>query len=254
MNRAIAVFILASLLLSACATTGTDKSEKNRKIAQAYKKEGDVYQRQGNYTLALTKLLDAEKRLPNDPKIQNSLGLAYMGKRKYEMAVTSFKKALRLDPKYTEAANNLGAAYLRQEKWDTAIEQFQQVLKNLIYPTPHFALANIGWAYLGKQDFAKAQTYFRKALDEKPGFITAIHGLAQIYLRTGQTDRATAYLHRSLHKTPDAAVLHADLAQAYEKKGQTKQAIKTWQLVLRLAPETSSLARTAQDRLDSLLY
>ncbi len=240
---------LTACLLSACVSAD---SGRQTKIGQAFKKEGDVFQSQGKYTAALAKLLDAEKIIPNDPYLQNSLGLAYMGKKRYDLAVNSFKKALLEKPDYTEAVNNLGAAYLRQKKWDTAITQFNRVLEDLIYPTPHFPLTNIGWAYMGKRHFPNAQTYFLKALDEQPNFTTAVHGLSQVYLRTGQTDRAIEYLQKMLRRIPNSAILHADLAQAYEKKNRIKQAVKTWKRVLKLSPKNSSLARKADNRLTEL--
>lgn len=247
MKKILICMVCACLFMSCTSSMGS--REKKIKIAQAIKKEGDVFQSQGNYTAALAKHLEAEKMFPNDPYIQNSLGLAYLGKKRYILAAGAFTKAIKEKPDYTEAKNNLGAAYLRQEKWETAISQFRLVLDDLIYPTPHFPLANIGWAYLGMQQFAKAQLYFNKALDEQSGFITAIHGLAQVFLRTGQTDRAATYLHKHLKRYPDAAILHADLAQAYEAKGSLRQAVKAWQLVLKLVPENNALARKAENHL-----
>lgn len=252
MKKIAPILICITALLFSCTSTGTPP--KSEKLAQALKKEGDAYQNQGDYTTALARLLEAEKIRPNDAGIQNSLGLAYMGKKRYDLAEGAFKKALKLDAEFTEAENNLGAAYLRQEKWDTAIAQFKKVLDNLLYPTPHFPLANLGWASLGKQDYANALLYFEKSLAEEPGFTTSVHGIAQVYLKTGQIDRALDYLHRQLHRTPDAAILHADLALIYERQGKFRQAIKAWQLVLKLVPENSSLARTARENLDKLLY
>ncbi len=248
--KKILVLIFCGCMALSC--TSSDSQQKKVKLAQAIKKEGDVFQSQRNYTAALTKLLEAEKLTPDDPYLQNSLGLAYMGKKRYDLAATAFNKALLHEPEFTKARNNLGAAYLRQEKWDIAINQFNQVLESLIYPTPQFPLTNIGWAYLGKQNFANAQLYFNKALDEKPGFISPTHGLTQVYLRTGQIDRAIAYLHKNLKRHPNAPILHADLAHAYEAKGMRRQAIKAWELVLELIPENTPLARKAEDRLIEL--
>ena len=244
------IVIVFTCILMAC--TSTSNPSKNAKIAQAIKKEGDVFQAQGDYTAALSKLLEAEKLAPKDPYIQNSLGLAYMGKKRYKIAVQAFNKALTVKPDYSEAINNLGAAYLRMEQWDTAISKFKIVLDDLIYPTPHFPLANIGWANIGKKNYPRAQSFFLQALEEQPEFITAIHGLAQVYLLTGQNNRAISYLHKSLRKIPNVPILHADLAQAYEAKGQRRQAKKAWQLVLRLAPEKSSLYRKAENKLYEL--
>ncbi len=242
--------LLSSSILCACATANS--SSKTIKIAQAIKKEGDAYQIQGKYTAALAKLLEAEKIIPRDPYLQNSLGLAYMGKKRYDLAESSFTMALKYKPEYTDAKNNMGVVLLRQQKWDQAITRFLEVLDDLIYPTPHFALANLGWAYLGKAQYAKAQTYFLKALETQSGFITAIHGLAQVYIQTRQTTRALKYLQSALKQTPDSAILHADLAQVYEQKGLREQALRQWQLTLRLVNTNTALARKAQDRILTL--
>ncbi len=244
------IFIFFSFIVSACVTSADRQDQNNH--AQAMKKEGDIFQNQGDYTKALGKLLEAEKLIPEDPYLQNSLGLAYMGKKRDDLAVTAFQKALNLKPDYTDALNNLGAAYLRQEKWDMAIKSFNTTLESLLYRTPHYPLSNIGWAYLGDKKFHLAETYFQKALDEQPWFLQASHGLAQVYLQTGQVDQAMDYLHQCLQRTPNIAILHADLAEAYEEKGLRHQAIKSYQLILKLVPERSVLAKRAEARLAEL--
>nr|WP_320191136.1 tetratricopeptide repeat protein [uncultured Desulfobacter sp.] len=243
------LFILICICAVTASCTPTVQNQKQNKIAQAIKKEGDVFQVQGNYTAALNKLLEAEKMAPDDPYIQNSLGLAYMGKERDDMAIKAFDKALSIKPDYTEALNNLGAAYLRDEKFDTAIETFNKVLEDITYPTPHYPLANIGWAQLAQKNYAVAQKYFFKALREVPGFIPAIHGLAQLYIQTGQSDRAVAYLEKHIKRAPETTIFHKDLAQAYEACGKTRQAIKAWQVTKQLAPEHSRLYYKAEQRL-----
>jgi type IV pilus assembly protein PilF len=246
----LVIILLLSFIISSCATSA---SQPNKiKIAQAIKKEGNIFQTQGNYTAALGKFLDAEKIIPKDPYLHNSLGLAYMGKKRDDLAIASFQKALSIKPDYIEVINNMGAAYLRQKKWDMAIKNFDRVLESLLYPTPHFPLSNIGWAYLGKKEFQLAKTYFAKALDELPWFTAASHGLVQVYLQTNQVDQAMDYLHKCLYRSPDTAILHADLAEAYEAKGLIQQAIGSWKLVLKLVPERSSLAKKAEIKLSEL--
>jgi len=245
------VFLICICAVMASCTPGA-QTQKQNKIARAIKKEGDVFQAQGNYTAALGKLLDAEKIAPDDPYIQNSLGLAYMGKKRDDMAIKAFNKALALRPGYTEALNNLGAAYLRDEKWDIAVKTFNKVLEDITYPTPHYPLANIGWARMAQNNYPLAQNYFLKALREVPGFIPAVHGLAQLYIRTGQTGRAIAYLDKNIKKYPGTVIFHADLAQAHEARGQVRRAITAWQVVMQLASENSTLYHKAEQRLFEL--
>nr|WP_320016974.1 tetratricopeptide repeat protein [uncultured Desulfobacter sp.] len=249
-TKLLILVCICAVMTASC--TSTVQTQKQNKIAQAIKKEGDVFQAQGNHTAALNKLLEAEKMAPDDPYIKNSLGLAYMGKERDDMAIQAFNKALALKPDYTEALNNLGAAYLRDEKWDIAINTFEKVLEDITYPTPHYPLANIGWAQLAQNNYPAAQKYFLKAIKEVPGFIPAIHGLAQLYIRTGQADRAITYLNKNIRKYPGTVIFHADLAQAYEARGRISKAIKAWQMVTQLASENSNLYHKAEQRLFEL--
>lgn len=243
------LFILICICAVTASCTSTIQTQKQNKIAQAIKKEGDVFQTQGNYTAALNKQLEAEKMEPDNPYIQNSLGLAYMGKERDDMAINAFNKALSLKPDYTEALNNLGVAYLRNNQLDIAVKTFKKVLEDITYPTPHYPLANIGWAHLDRKNYPFAQKYFLKALKEMPGFVPAIHGMAQLYIRTGQTDRALAYLNKNIKRAPNTVIFHADLAQAYEACGRTRQAGNAWKVTKQLAPEHSSLYYKAEQRL-----
>lgn len=250
MTKRLLIFSVICLMFTACVSS--QKQANTRKIAEATRTQGEALLAQRNYTGALAKLLEAEKLTPADPYLHNSLGLAYMGKKRDDLAEAAFERALDLKPDFTEALNNLGAAYIRQEKWDLAIEKFEKVTEDLLYPTPHFPLSNMGWAYLGKKDYLRAETQFLNALDALPWFVTASHGLSRVYLETGQVDRAIAYLSNCLNRHPDAAILHADLAEAYESKGAVKQAARAWQQVFRFAVPNSSLSREAEERISRL--
>jgi len=57
---------------------------------------------------------------------------------------------------------------------------------------------------------------------------------------------------QSLKKNPDAAILHSDLAKIYESLKEFDNAKKSWNIVLKLEPATSPLAREAQKRLFDL--
>jgi Tfp pilus assembly protein PilF len=156
---------------------------------------------------------------------------------------------LKLKPDYTEALNNLGAAHLRRKEWDLAIPLFEKVLEDLLYPTPQFPLSNLGWAYLEKQKYLLAETYFSQALDISPEFVTAAHGQARVLLETRRETEAVKFLKARLTENPDAAILHADLARAYEAKGWKTAAENAWRNVLRYAKENSELKKTAAERL-----
>ncbi len=241
------MLLLASLTLLSCASNRVQE----QKIAAATVELGEVYLNQGNFTAALKALLDAEKVLPNDPYLHNDLGVAYMGKERFELAEHHFKKAVTLKPDYIPARNNLGTAYLKQKKYDKAIECYKQFSTDLLYSTPHFAFSNMGWAYLGKNNQPLARKYFSKALNLKPDFINAVHGLATSYIQSGNARKAEAIIEKTLKKRPNASVLHADLARAYEALNQSSQARAAWERVLLFAPEATPLALEAESKLNN---
>ena len=86
--KKLVFFCLAGLFFFSCA--GSSVRTNREKIGQAVKNEGEIFLRQGNYTAALIKLLEAQKDIPKDPFLHNSLGLTYMGKNRNDLAVLSF--------------------------------------------------------------------------------------------------------------------------------------------------------------------
>jgi len=243
--------VLAFFFLISCASKATNVGTK-KEIAEATQRVGEEYYNSGQYTAALRNLLDAYKTLPDDPFLNNSLGLVYLAKYRPDLAETHFKKALNLKPDYTQAKNNLGVTYLKQKKWDLAIHCFKEISGNLLYATPETPLANLGWAYFHQKMYKTAKTYFKKSLEFRPDFLIAVHGLASIYIETGYYPRAINFLHRELEKNPGAAILHADLAKVYDALKDFKKAKKSWEVVLKLVPETSPLAREATKKLSEL--
>lgn len=248
MKQTLLCIFLLGISICACVSATKDDTQ----LAEAIQIQGEAFLMQGDYTAALSRLLEARKIRPEDPYILNSLGLAYMGKNRDDLAIPVFKKALALKPDYTEALNNLGAAHLRQKQWDPAISAFEKVLEDLLYPTPQFPLSNLGRAYLEKQDYMRAETYFSQALDLSPGFVTAAHGLSVVFLETGRENDAIEFLTARLMAYPESALLHADLARAYEAKGWTNEARQSWQNVLHYAKKNSKLKKTASRRLSAL--
>ncbi len=221
-------------------------SEKEMALANAARREGEIFLYQQEYTAALARLLAASKTLHHDPTLLNSLGLAYLGKGKNQLARKAFSKALTIQPDYREAANNLGAACLCLEQWDQAIDIFQGLTDDLLYATPHYALANMGWAYLGKKEFSRARYFFEKSLALEPDFVAGNHGIIQTFLQTGKHAKALAYVNDCLERFPETAIYHADLAQVYESTGRSAQAQNAWKKVKEFAQPRSKLAAKAR--------
>ncbi len=234
------------LLLAAisCATTPKPEKAGEKNDATMKRNLGEASIMQGDYTTALRELLEALKMNPNDPITHNYLGIAYKNKKQIDEAILHFKKAIDLKPNYSQAKNNLGATYLDKEDWDAAIVCFKELADDLLYATPHFPFANLGFAYYNKKDFAQAEVYYRKAIEVQPNFIVALNGLGQTCLAMGKYPEAVASFEKAVLFGPRFPQLHFQLAQAYELTGQHDKALLSYGRVIELAPNTD-LARDA---------
>ncbi|MCP4161341.1 MAG: tetratricopeptide repeat protein, partial [Deltaproteobacteria bacterium] len=191
-------------VLSACATDRMTNIQQ-KELAQATQRLGEEHLRNGKYSVALKNLLDAEKGIPDDPYLQNSLGLVYIALERPQLTEKQlsklrlesekhFLKALDLKPDYAQARNNLGGIYMKQKKWDLAILTYKKVASNLLYATPEMPMSNIGWAYLQQNMLKQAKFYFDKAHDIRPGFIYAVHGQASIYVKQQNFNKALKFI------------------------------------------------------------
>ncbi|MBW2406036.1 MAG: tetratricopeptide repeat protein [Deltaproteobacteria bacterium] len=236
------VLTLTAFCVVSCATANI-KVQKQQ--GEALRNLGEEYYRQGDYTSALREFLKSEELYPDDPFLQNDLGLTYKAKKRLDLAAKHFKKALEIKPDYAPAKNNLGTVYLDKKEWDTAIKYFKEVSENMLYATPHLALANLGWAYYNKKDYTLSETYYLKALDVEPKFVNAQRGLGLTYIAMGRIDEAVDILERAVKSYPNFVLLYDDLAKVYVLSYDYEKALDAYYKVIELAPG-SAMAREAE--------
>ncbi len=246
-NRFIYVVLVSIFCIVSCAAN----LEVRKNQEEALRNLGEAYMKQGDYTAALRKLLEAEKLYSKDPHLQNNLGLVYMAKGKPGIAIDHFKKAVEIKSDYTPAKNNLGTAYLAKKKWDEAIACFKEITGDLLYATPHYPLLNIGWAYYNKKEYRLAEKYYQDALKIEPRFAIALSGLGKTYIATGRIFEAIAILEKAVKNSPNSAELYFDLANAYTLSGEYKKALSAYRKVIEFAPD-GSLAVDAQKEIERL--
>lgn len=239
--------VLLILSVVSCATN----LEARKRQSEATRNLGEAYMVQGNYTLALKELLKAEKLYAEDPYLQNDLGLTYMAKEKLNLAIDHFKKALEIKPDYAPAKNNLGTAYLAKEEWDAAINYFKDVTHDLLYATPHYPLANLGWAYYNKKAYILAEKFYLRSLEIEPRFIVALRGLGRTYINMGKIPGAIKALEEAVKNAPRFAELYFDLGRAYTLSGNYKKALNAYQKVTELIPD-SDLALKAKKEMQKI--
>lgn len=244
------IFIFLLLLTISGCTTGRDQIGKSNPGAYHYQM-GLGYLGERNYTGALVELTEAEKYDPDNPELLYHLGLAYIGKKRPDLAEQRLQRALILKPNYTVARNDLGVAYLELKRWESAIQQFKIVKDDLFYENNESAIINLGLAYLGNGEYAKALDELRIVATSNPRNPVIRVSLGRVLFAMDKTDQAIGEFKKALELYSDYGDAHYYLGLAYLKLNNVDAARASFRHAVRVIPETER-GRSAMGYLDLL--
>jgi len=138
-----------------------------------------------NYSEAIANFFIATQKAPNEPKVWNSLGIAYMEVFEYEKAESAFRKALEVDKKFTEARLNLGVMYFRKKDYENALREIRTALADEPFPHKHIAFYYLARIYKSIDNQNLYLENLRKATAYNPMFFEAQLELANAYEEMG---------------------------------------------------------------------
>ena len=121
-------------------------------------------------------------RYPDDRDAHSELGLFFFSKGRYPEAILELEKAIAIDPRYG------------------------------------FAINQVGYAYAGTGDFAKASRSFERYAELNPGLPNPVDSIAEMNLFLGDLDAAAAKYREALVINPDFSPSCAGLAYVYALK------------------------------------
>jgi tetratricopeptide (TPR) repeat protein len=147
--------------------------------------------------------------------------------------------------------NELGVDYLEMRRWDDAINQLKLVTDDIFFPDQAAANINLGLAYYGKGDFAKALIILRAAVVNNPGDPRARLHLGKVYFAMDKTDLAINEYRKAIEVVPEYANAYYHLALAQLKNKDTAAAVTSFAQVIRIAPDTE-MGHLSREHLDTL--
>jgi cytochrome c-type biogenesis protein CcmH/NrfG len=118
-----------------------------------------------------------------------------------------------------QAAAAAASAALQAGRHDEAIAGFEGLVAQV--PTCSDCYYNLGQAYAGKQDWANAETAFKKAIEIKADHAQAYSGLAQIYNAQRRFDDAVAASSKAAELAGAGGVAGGGNAEALYNAGVT---------------------------------
>ena len=123
---------------------------------------------------------------------------------------------------------NLGNAYFEQGRIEDAIEAYEQSLEN-DKSHVHLPLTGLGSAYHASDDFERAESYYRQALDVNPSYVLALKDLAMVLVNTGELHEAEELLQKALKLRPRDPMVLNNMAVLFDRKGDFEEATRFFQ-------------------------
>ena len=199
---------ILACLLAGCVSTTTGSPTPvadTEDAATANFQLGVRYFQNGNYDLARNRL---ELSLKLDPKravVWSTLGATYEMLDNLRLAEEAHDKAIRLAPRDFDVQNAYAVFLCRQKRYDDAELQLDRSIRAATNDNPEVMMTNAGVCMMQKPDYAKAEEFFRQALERRPTHGEALLQMAVLKHATGDDLSARAFLQRYRSSNKDSA-------------------------------------------------
>lgn len=180
------------------------------------------------YTLALTLF---EEILAGDPSLMKDLSEHYVNaslgraaeliETDAEQAKKFLLKALKIDPDNISGLSNLGYVYMGRENYPKAIETYLKVADL----APHLpdTFFNLGYVHAVSKNFQQAKIMYRRVVELKPAFTDeALFNLAVINEKLGERKQCINNLEQAVALNPGNESAKKYLRQLKKKTGDKK--------------------------------
>ncbi len=206
------LIVASGFILVACITTtsGPPKSKEDSGDAAGINFQLAIkYYRNGKYDLARDRLLLSTELDPKRPVVWSTLAMTYEQLGNLRLAEEAHSEALKTGPRNFDVLNGYAVFLCRQRRFDDAEEQFESSIKVSTNDNPELMMTNAGVCMTQKPDYAKAESFFRRALDRRPVHGEALLQMALLKHQTGDDLIGRAFLQRYMEYYPaDQGVLY----------------------------------------------
>jgi tetratricopeptide (TPR) repeat protein/transglutaminase-like putative cysteine protease len=144
----------------------------------------------------------------------------------FSLAIELLTRASELDPKTKNVWNNLGRAYLGNRQNAKAIQAFQKQIE--INPYDEYAYNYLGRVYWIDRDYEQAAAAFGKQIEISPLDKFAHANLGNVYRDWRKYKEAVPELEKAAQLSPDDASIQVTLGDCYLNLGQDDNALKAF--------------------------
>jgi tetratricopeptide (TPR) repeat protein len=205
------VFVNLATLIS---RNGTRLEEADLLYRQAISMRADytqAYINRGDILLKLNRTKEAQEVYEtaltyeqDNPDLLYNLAVVLLNQGEYSRAMAYLNKALEHDPDHYQAL--LNSAILIQETGSVELRQlaFERLMKIVDQgKVNERVFFNLGMLSMDNKDSTAAEKWFRKAVEVKPDFRSALFNLALLLSETGRSLESAPFLQTLLWHNPD---------------------------------------------------
>ncbi len=174
-----------------------------RRSAESYLDEGNVYFNVGQFALAIDRYTQAIELDPALAAAYYNRANAYTRSGDFERALADYNRALELAPRDPDAHNNRGMLHLYRGNYAAALADFNAALE--LDPGDTTVMVNRGLAHLHGGDATAALADFLAAAAQDSGDAAAHYGAAQASAMLGNRDEALRHVRAALALDPGYA-------------------------------------------------
>ncbi len=244
--RGLSGALFLAITLSACNQSNVRSDTSMHRAAKDNVELATLYMREGNKATALEVLQKALEQDPDLPEAHNAIAVLYQNLGENDKAEKHYRRALSLNPKESQAHNNFGSFLCKEKRWNDAEEHYLKAAANPLYETPELSYSNAGTCASIAGDEAKAEKYWRMALQRNPRYPSALLQMARLGVSQKNYLSARAHLQR-LHDVmrPNAESLWTGIQ--IERELGDKNAVSSYSMLLRNKFPDSPQAKLLQE-------
>ena len=189
----------------------------------------------GNFASADSFFNDLTTRTPNYVPAWLGLGEVALDEKKLDDCTTAVDKALAVDPDNADALVLQARLDLARSDTGKATSELERLAK--LYPQAPRIHYQLALAYVVANQPNKALNQSHETLDLDPHFIEAAFLLAQLQLKTGDTDSAVDLLKQLVANQPNLIDAKLLLAEAYHAQNNLNGALEIYQQLEQAFPK-----------------
>ncbi|MFP4131752.1 type IV pilus biogenesis/stability protein PilW [Thiohalospira sp.] len=198
-----ALFVVASLLVAGCGSGPEREETESAEAAEANARLGLAYLEQGDHQRARSKLERALRFDPDHAEARHYLAELYRRLGEPERAREHYAAALDAAPEDPALNNNVGVFRCDQGEVEAAVEAFETAAADPVYERRTEALANAGQCLREAERFDEAAEYYRRALDRDDHPDRLLREMAELRMEQGEHLSARGFLERYLDRVDE---------------------------------------------------